>query len=86
MLMWSVAGIAGGYTIYKFQPYVKFLKRYPNFGKVMFGLCTVMFTYHGYKLMNYMKKKGRRELGKSPEYQITFEEYERELKESREKI
>ncbi len=45
-----------------------------------------MFTYHGYKLMNYMKKKGRRELGKSPEYQITFEEYERELKESREKI
>lgn len=79
--MWSAVGITGGYTIYKFHPHVKFLRRYPRFGKIMFGMCSVMFTYHGYKLMNYYKKKGRRELGKNPEYQMTLEEHEKETKE-----
>ena len=39
----------------------------------MFGLCSVMFTYHGYKLMGYMKRAGSRELSKNPEYQLTRE-------------
>lgn len=81
MLMWSGVGITAGYTIYKFHPYVKFLRRYPRFGKAMFIVCSVMFTYHGYKLMGYMKRKGQRELSKDLEYQLSIEEYEIDLKE-----
>lgn len=60
MLMWSVVGLSAGFTVYKFSPHVKMLRKYPRFGKIMFGLCSVMFTYHGYKLMNYMKRAGSR--------------------------
>ena len=60
MLMWSSVGIAAGYTVYKFAPHVKMLRKYPRFGKTMFGLCSVMFTYHGYKLMGYTKRSGSR--------------------------
>jgi hypothetical protein len=65
MLMWSGVGIVGGYTIYKFVPYVKMLRRYPKFGKTMFAMSSIMFTYHGYKLMGYMKRKGSRDLSKN---------------------
>ncbi len=60
MLMWSGVGITGGFTVYKFAPHVKFLRRYPRFGKTMFIACSIMFTYHGYKLMEYTKKLGRK--------------------------
>lgn len=73
MLIWSGIGITAGYTVYKFHPHVKMLRKYPRFGKIMFGLCSVMFTYHGYKLMGYLKRAGSRELSKNPEYQLTRE-------------
>jgi hypothetical protein len=58
MLMWSVIGITAGFTVYKFAPHVKYLRRFPRFGKGMFIGCSIMFSYHGYKLMGYMKRSG----------------------------
>lgn len=60
MLMWSVIGFSAGFTVYKFAPHVKALRQYPRFGKIMLLTCTVMFSYHGYKLMCYTKKKGQK--------------------------
>lgn len=60
MLIWSFVGTTAGFTVYKFSPHVKFLRRFPRFGKAMFLACSVMFSYHGYKLMGYTKKIGRR--------------------------
>jgi hypothetical protein len=60
MLMWSAVGISAGYTVYKFAPHVRLLRKYPRFGKSMFLMCSVMFSYHGYKLMGYMKRAGSR--------------------------
>ena len=60
MIMWSVFGLAAGYTVYKFLPYIQIFKKWQSLPKGLFAICGVMFSYHGYKLMDYTKKKGQR--------------------------
>lgn len=67
MTTWVGFGILLGYAGYKLLPKIPYLKNNYYIHRYKYTTFSIVFcvmAYHGYKLMNFQKRKGVRELAK----------------------
>lgn len=69
MTFWMVGGALSGFAISKLLGTIPYLKDNYYIRKYKFTPFFILFmsaSYHGYKLMNFTRRKGTREIAKDP--------------------
>lgn len=67
--IWAIGGITLGFAFYKFLPKIPLVKDnyyVRKYKGMSFMVPFLTLTYHGYKLSQFQKRKGVREIAKDP--------------------